>query len=40
MKNTGYTYQVKRSRGNFCQLVNKGLVSYGLFFQMELEALE
>ena len=37
MKNTGYTYQVKRSRGNFCQLENKGLVSY-MAFLSELEA--
>ena len=37
MKNTGDTYQVKRSRGNFCQLENKGLVSY-MAFLSELEA--
>ena len=37
MKNTGYTYQIKRSGSNFCQLENKGLVSYQVFLS-ELDA--
>ena len=37
MKNTGYTYQIKRSRRDFCQLENKGLVSYQVFLS-ELDA--
>ncbi|WP_296047741.1 hypothetical protein [uncultured Alteromonas sp.] len=31
MNNTGYTYQIKRTGRSFCQLENKGLVSYQVF---------
>ncbi|MDG6098782.1 hypothetical protein EXU34_15115 [Alteromonas sp. ZYF713] len=37
MKNTGYTYQIKRNGRDFCQLENKGLVSYQVFLS-ELDA--